>query len=293
MHPFVYHNNRVLPLEQVRLSPGQAGLINGWGVFSTVRVYDGQPFALERHFQRLSRDAKLLEIPLPMEYARLHCAVMELIRANHANESCVRIYFIYNKIGIWRSDESFPTTDLVLYTIDVPERVGPTQLALVPNGRHAANPLTGTKVISWLNNVWTVETKAHHRGFDDVVLLNERNEVAECTAANLFCVKEGRISTPPLNSGCLAGVSRAILLEIAAGAGTPIAERALSVEELVAADEVFITSTTRQVQAVDRIEDHTYKVGPVTEKMAALFQRYVDDYIRAAAAQVVERASAK
>jgi branched-chain amino acid aminotransferase len=282
MHPFVYHNDRLLPLEQVRLSPGQAGLINGWGVFTTARVYQGEPFALERHYQRLERDARTLEIPLPAGYERVHAAVMELIRANRAGESCVRIYFVYNKIGIWRSNEDFPATDFLLYSIDVPKRVGPTQLALMPHGRHAANPLTGTKVISWLNNVWTVETQAHHRGFDDVLLLNERGEVSECTAANVYVVKNGRVATPALNSGCLAGVSRSILLELAAKSGMPIAERTIAPEELWAADEVFITSTTRQVQPVDRIEEHTFTPGKVTEKMAALFQQYVDEYIRAA-----------
>ena len=64
MHKFVYHNDRVLPLEEVRLSPGQAGLINGWGIFSTVRVYDGIPFALERHYQRLTRDAERIQLPM-------------------------------------------------------------------------------------------------------------------------------------------------------------------------------------------------------------------------------------
>src|SRR5512132_3860671 len=122
MHPFVYHNDRILPIGDVRLSPGQAGLINGWGVFSTVRVYQGQPFALERHFARLTKDAKLLEIPLPVDFERLNAAIMELVRVNQANESCVRIYFVHNKVGLWRSNEPFPTTDLVLYSVDVPMR---------------------------------------------------------------------------------------------------------------------------------------------------------------------------
>lgn len=288
MHPFVYHNDQILPLESVRLSPGQAGFINGWGVFSTVRVYDGQPFALERHFQRLSRDAKLLEIPLPVDYEALRRRVMELIRKNGAAESCMRIYFVYNKVGIWRSDEQFPTTDVLLYTLDVPQRSGPTQLALTAHGRYTPHPLTGTKVISWLNNVWTVETKAHHRGFDDVVLLNERNEVAECTAANLFIVKDGKAATPPLAAGCLAGVSRALLLELAAKAGSPIVERVISQDELFAADEVFITSTTRQVQAVNQVEDHKWPApGAVTEKYARIFDQYVKDYVRRSAEAAV------
>jgi branched-chain amino acid aminotransferase len=273
----------LLPLESVRLSPGQAGIINGWGVFTTVRTYRGQPFRLDKHFERLARDAKILEMPLPVTYDELRPRFMRLVEANQCGEACVRIYFIYNKVGIWKSTEPLPAVDLVMYSIDLPKRTGPTQLALMEHGRHAAHPLTGTKVTSWLNNAWMVE-QAHHRGFDDVLLLNERGELSECTAANIYVVKNGRAATPPLNSGCLAGVSRLTLMDLAAHAGTPIVERAITKQELFDADEVFITSTTRQVQPVSQIEDHAWNApGPVTEKFARMFDEYVEEYISKAA----------
>lgn len=286
MHPYVIHNDSLLPIEQVRLSPGQAGLINGWGVFTTVRTYHGQPFRLDKHFERLARDAKILELPLPVSLDQLQERFTRLTAANHCGESCVRIYFVYNKIGIWKSAESFPTVDLILYSIDLPKRTGPTQLGLMPHGRHAAHPLTGTKVISWLNNAWMVE-QAHHRKFDDLLLLNERGELSECTAANIYVVKNGQTSTPPLNSGCLAGVSRLTLMDLAAQSGMPIVERAISKEELFDADEVFITSTTRQVQPVNQIEDHAWNApGPITEKFTRMFDEFVQDYISRAAGAV-------
>jgi branched-chain amino acid aminotransferase len=170
-----------------------------------------------------------------------------------------------------------------MYSLDLPQRTGPTQLALASHGRHAAHPLTGTKVISWLNNAWMVETFAHHRGFDDVLLLNEREELSECTAANIYIVKGGQTSTPLLSSGCLAGVSRFTLLELTKQAGMPIIERAIPKEELLTADEVFITSTTRQVQPVNQIEDHSWNApGPVTQKFAQMFDDYVQQYINQA-----------
>lgn len=280
MHPYVIHNDALLPIEQCRLSPGQAGVINGWGLFTTARTYEGVPFRLDKHFARLQRDAKLLEIPIPVTFEQLRERVTRLSEANHLDDACVRIYFLHNKIGIWKSSEPFPTVDLVMYSLDTPSRVGPTQLALFEHGRYSAHPLTGTKVTSWLNNAWMVETVAHHRGFDDVLLLNERNEIAECTAANIYLVKDGKAFTPPLNSGCLAGVSRLTLMELAQKAGTPVVERAIRREELDAADEVFITSTTRQVQPVDRVEDRTWTApGPVTERLAKLFDGYVKEFI--------------
>jgi branched-chain amino acid aminotransferase len=284
MHRFVYHNDRVLPLEEVRLSPGQAGLINGWGVFSTVRVYDGVPFALERHYQRLARDADRIQLPLKTSIGQVRDAMLQTLQANRITDACVRVYFIFNTIGIWKSDERFPPVDLIMYAIDVPTRVGATTLSVQENGRHAAHPLTGTKVTSWLNNAWMVE-QAHRRGFDDALLLNERGEVSECTAANIFCVRGGDVATPPLSAGCLAGVSRAILLEEAQKSGVAIKERTLKLEDFNYADEVFITSTTRHVQPISHIEKRAVKQapGPITQKLAEFFDCYVKEYVGRAA----------
>lgn len=279
MHKLVFHNGRVLPIEEVRLSPGQAGFLNGWGVFSTVRIYEGQPFAFNFHFDRLSRDAEKLMVPLPCSRQQCYDSVMELIRANDLHDSCMRIYFVLNKAGIWGSDEPMPTTDWIMYTVDLPMRVGPVKLALQENGRQALHPLAGTKVTSWLQNVWTVE-KAHQRGFEDTVLLNEFGNVTEVTAANLYIVNKGKVFTPPLSSGCLGGVSRLILLQSAPADGVEVREKNFGVDELFAADEVFITSTTRQVQPVSQIEEHHYPQapGPITAKLAGVFDGYVKRY---------------
>ena len=287
MHRFIYHNSRVLPLEEVRLSPGQAGLINGWGIFSTVRVFDGIPFALERHYNRLARDAGRIQLPLKAGLSDVRNAMLQMLEANHIGNACVRIYFIFNTIGIWKSAEPFPQVDLIMYAMDVPERVGPTTLSVQEHGRHAAHPLTGTKVTSWLNNAWMVE-QAHRRGYDDALLLNERGEVSECTAANIYCIRGGDVATPPLSSGCLAGVSRAILIEEGPRIGVSITERVLKLEDFYYADEVFITSTTRHVQPISHIEKRAMKQapGPVTQKLATLFEEYVKEYLGKAAASV-------
>lgn len=263
-------------MEKVRLSPGQAGLLNGWGVFTTIRIYDGHPFAFERHWNRLTTDANRLKLPIssrPQEVAR---QLAGLIEANKVKDGCARIYFVYNKAGYWVSDETMPEVDLILYTADLPKRKGPVRLALQPFGRYAASPLAGVKVTSWLENVWMLD-KTQGRGFDEVVLLNERNEVAECTAANIFCVRNGEVKTPPLTAGCLPGVSRMVLLEIGEKAGVHLKETDLRTEDLYGADEVFITSTTREVQPVSEIEERKIAQvnGPVTRLLAEAFSRHV------------------
>lgn len=281
MHPFVYHNDRLLPLSEVRLSPGQAGLLHGWGVFTTMRVYDGAPFALDRHWNRLARDAEKIQLPLTHTQEAVGDALRELIAANRVHTGCIRIYFVLNKATLWHSDESMPRVDLIIYSIDLPTRVGPTQLTVMVNGRHAANPLTGTKVISWLNNVWHVE-RAHRQGFDDAILLNERGEVAECTASNVFCIQDGSVSTPPPSSGCLCGITREILLEIAPIGGIPIVERTLSVDELLDSEEVFISSTTRHVQPVARIDERRFSntPGALIGRLTQMMSVYVSDSLR-------------
>ncbi len=282
MHTFVFHNGRVLPLSDVRLSPGQAGLLNGWGVFSTLRIYRGRPFEFDHHFDRLARDAQRISLDLPYTREQVRSGVLELIKANHLQDGCMRVYFINNQAAIWSSDEKFPGTDWIMYTVDLPMRVGAVKLALQPNTRHAAHPLAGTKVTSWLQNVWVVD-KAHHRGFEDAILLNEFGNVTECTAANLYIVKNGQVITPPLSAGCLAGVSRLLLEQIGPKAGIPIIERDFTADELYAADEVFISSTTRQVQPVELIEEHRYEnaPGPLTTKLSKIF----DDYVKQSAAE--------
>lgn len=288
IHRWVFHNDKLLPLEQVRLSPGQAGLLSGWGLFTTLRIYSGEPFAFERHWKRLEKDAQRTHCPFPFAEEKVRTELGEVIRANQVKEGTARIYVIYNRQGFWQSDEAMPQADLLLYTAGLPTYREPSRLALREDGRHAASPLAGVKVTSWLNNVWNLY-EAQQRGFDEVVLLNERGEVAECTAANISVVRGGKVSTPALRSGCLEGVTRAVLLEIGPAAGVPMEERILRPEDLYSADEVFLSSTNRNVLAVGEIEGHKIPAapGPITRKLEEAFAAYVADYIarRAAVAQ--------
>jgi branched-chain amino acid aminotransferase len=280
IHHFVFHNDRVLPVESVRLSPGQAGLLNGWGLFTTIRIHDGIPFAFERHWSRLERDAERTHCPFPFVAEAVRGQLALLLEANTVREGAARIYAIYNQVGFWRSNENFPRVDLLLCSADLPSYREPSRLGLREFGRYASSPLAGVKVLSWLDNVWNYY-EAQQAGFDEVVLLNERGEVAECTAANIFCVRGGRVATPPLSSGCLSGITRSVLLEIGASVGVEVKEAVLRPEDLYAADEVFISSTNRSMLGVSEINGHhiASAPGPVTLKMENAFGEYVRRYI--------------
>jgi branched-chain amino acid aminotransferase len=280
IHRDVFHNQELKPVDKVRLSPGQAGLICGWGIFTTMRISRGEAFAYERHWRRLEKDASITHIPMPYTAAKVRVHLHEVIRANKVSDGCARIYLIYNNVGFWQSDEERPQTDLIIYTAPLPKYREPIRLGVQEHGRHAASPLAGVKSTSWLPNVWAVG-EAQREGLDEVVLLNERGEVAECTAANIFAVKNGKVYTPPLNSGCLEGVTRGILFEIAPEAGVSVIQQNLRPEDLYSADEVFISSTNRNLLGVAEIAGHPIAKapGPVTRQLDELFDTHVADYV--------------
>lgn len=281
IHRNVFHNEELKDIEKVRWSPGQAGLICGWGLFTTVRIVRGEAFAYERHWRRLEKDAALTRLPLTYTGAKVRVHLQEVIRANRVDEGCARIYLVWNTVGSWKSDEKMADVDLVITTAGVPAYPETVRLTVREHGRHAAAPLAGVKTISWLNSVWAV-AEAQREGFDEVVLLNERGEVSECTAANIFAVKGDKVLTPSLNSGCLEGVTRAVLSDVAGEAGTAVVEQTLRLEDLYSAEEVFITSTNRNVIAVREIAGHTIadgKMGPVTKRLDTAFDSYVKDYV--------------
>ena len=286
IHRFVFHNEHFTSIEQVRLSPGQAGLMCGWGLFTTLRVFHNEPFAFERHWRRLEKDAGRTRVPFPFNATHVRAQLRELIQRNGAREGTARIYAIYNRIGFWQSDELLPTVDLLLYTAGLPALQDSVRLTVAEHGRHAASPLAGVKVTSWLLNVWSLQG-AQQGGFDEVIMLNERGEVAECTAANIFCVREGRVLTPPLSSGCLEGVTRGILLDtIGPAEGVKCEETTLRMEDLMSADEVFITSTNRNLLGVCEIAGTPFRTvpGPVTTRLEQAFRRYMVEYTAGASA---------
>jgi branched-chain amino acid aminotransferase len=288
IHSNVFHNDTLLPIEKVRLSPGQAGLICGWGIFTTLRISRGEAFAYERHWRRLEKDAAIIRLPMPYTAAKVRVHLHEVIRANQVTEGCARVYLVYNSIGFWQSAEERPAVDLIIYTSNLPAHRDVVRLGLREQGRHAASALAGVKTISWLNNVWAV-AEANKEGFDEVVMLNERGEVAECTSANIFAVKDGKILTPPLNSGCLEGVTRGILMEIAPDAGLPVVEQSLRPEDLYAAEEVFISSTNRNLIDVGEIAGHPIPApGPVCKRLNELFDAYVSEYVSRRLASTVK-----
>lgn len=277
MDKFIVHNQKVIPLDESRLSPGQAGLLLGWGVFTTLRLYDGAPFEFSSHWRRMARDAERLNVPLGVSEEALRQQVIDLARRNGREEGMVRLSFVRNSGGSWGEPGNYPSVDLLIFTRPLPAWPDSYRLQVQPGAVFSGGALAGAKMLSWGPNSRYME-KARLAGYDDALLLNELGHVAECTSANIFVVKRGHALTPPLSAGCLPGVTREILLKIGNKAGVPIEESEITVADLDRADEVFITSTTRDVGSVREIEGRReYPVnGNITRAVMDAFKKYVE-----------------
>ncbi len=279
LHRFILHNDRIYNASDALLSCGQVGLLSGWGVFSTLRVASGVPFAFERHWARIVRDAAALHVPLPQDPGPVRARLMELVEANQAFDSTLRVAIVRNGGGMWAGPSNGHESDLIALTADTKEWGHGVRLGCVENARHAACAFAGTKSLSWASNLTWQET-AQQQGYDEAVLLNEHGEVAECTSANIFAATGGQVWTPPLGSGCLPGITREIVLGEIRVPGITVSEKVLTRADLAAADEVFITSTTRNLLPVGAIEGR--KVGRSDSTRTALeaeFEAYVTRYI--------------
>lgn len=280
IHRYVLHNSQIV--EAARggiLSPGQVGLLSGWGVFSTIRIFDGVLFAFPRHWARMKRDAELLHIAMPASAEAMETSLLELVAANQAYNSTLRVAVVRNRGGAWEGPGFEDDSDVIALTADLKEWRQGVRLTVTPHARYTASRFTGAKILSWAQNLVNLED-AQRRGFDETLLLNERGEVSECTSANVFAAQGGRVWTPPLSSGCLPGVTREILLEQVHAAGVTVVERDLRLEDLERADEVFITSTTRELVSVAEIDGLKFRrEGNARLELQKSFSAYVDAYV--------------
>jgi branched-chain amino acid aminotransferase len=280
MHRFLLHNDDILDAHQKSLSAGQVGLMNGWGVFSTLRVQEGVLFAFERHWERMQGDASRMHVPFPADRDSVRTRLSGLIEANSAWNATLRIAVVRNHGGLFEGPDLARDYELISFTADINNWGTSVRLAIRPFGRYAQNEFAGTKVLSWAQNLTWYE-EAHQRGLDEMLLLNERGEVCECTSANLFVARGSEVFTPPLNSGCLPGVTRALLLEEIRVPGISAVEKTLLPRDLEDADQVFITSTTRDFLPVAHIEGlNVRSAGNVVSALTRAFEAYRAAYVK-------------
>ena len=247
------------------VSVSDHGLTVGDGVFEAIKVVEGRPFALDRHLERLARSAAGLGLPEP-DGAVVRRAIGEVLRAEHLPLGRVRVTYTAGPapLGSGRGDAR-PTLIVAAAPMD-PWPVS-TRVATVPWPRNERGAIAGLKTTSYAENVVAL-AHAHARGASEAVFANTAGALCEGTGTNVFYVLDAELRTPTLESGCLAGVTRALLLEWYGAR-----EVDEPVEVVRSASEVFLASTTRDVQAVSHWDDVQLPApGPVTKEVQEVWR---------------------
>ena len=267
-------NGELSPLEDARVSPLDHGLVVGDGVFETLRVYGGVPFAWTRHLGRLHASAQGLGLAAP-DAAELRAATDAVLAANDLTEARLRITVTGGPAppGSRRAPVA-PTVIVIAFEIEPAEPRA--DVVIVPWTRNEGGALAGLKTISYAENVRAL-AYAEERGASEAIFANTQGNLCEATGSNVFFMRGTQCVTPPLAAGCLNGVTRQLLLEVGREVGVSIAQYDVPVAALRDVDEAFLCSTVREVQPIATVDGHALPAspGPATERLAAGFAKLV------------------
>jgi branched-chain amino acid aminotransferase len=244
----VWINGKLLPSDEAFVSPFDHGFTVGDGVFETLKVVDGVPFALTRHLRRLRRSADVLGIVIDRSDDELRAGLAELVTAAGNDAGRVRITVTAGPGPLGSDRDDVPPT-VVLAASAIPPWPPVTEVVTVAWVRNERSPVSGAKTTSYAENVRALMA-AHELGATEALFANTVGRLCEGTGSNVFLVRDGKLLTPSLASGCLAGITRELVLEL--GHGTEVDD--LTMGDLVAADEAFLTSSTRDVHPISVID---------------------------------------
>lgn len=242
----------------------------GDGVFETAKIVDGRPFALSRHHRRLEHSAAGLGLP-PIDLAYVDKGVAAVLDGDPIPFGRLR-YSVTGGIGPLGSDRA--EADLTYIVLAAPQPLPPSSgaLTVVPWTRNERSAVVGLKTTSYAENVVAL-ARAREVGAVEAVFANTRGELCECTGSNVFVVVDGVVLTPPADSGLLPGITRELVLEWGRAAGVEIREEPLPIEVLASADEVFITSSTKDVLPVHAVDERAMPAEhPVTDTLKRVFR---------------------
>ncbi|HLI15648.1 MAG TPA: aminotransferase class IV [Acidimicrobiales bacterium] len=265
----VYVDGALVEPEAARVSVFDHGLVAGDGVFETVLVHEGRPFALSRHLDRLARSAAGLGIA-PLDLAQVRGAVEAVVATADEPEGRLRLTVTAGRGPLGSGRERVaPTVIVALGPLDHDPREL-ASVATVPWPRNERGALAGLKTTSYAENALALAW-ASARGAHEAIFANTAGQLCEGSGSNVFVVLDGELLTPPLRSGCLAGVTRALLLERVGGE-----ERDLAITDFRAGrlDEAFLASTIRGVQPIGAIDGEALggAPGPVTTQAASAYR---------------------
>jgi branched-chain amino acid aminotransferase len=281
---FASVNGSVVPAEEARVSVLDNGFTFGDAVYETLRTYHGRPFELHRHLARLRASSARLGFLIPPNDAELGRQLDTLLDRAENSESYIRL-IVSRGVGdiSYHFDRVLgPTIVMVVKPLEpFPEaayRDG-IDVAVVKTRRNHPSALDpAIKSCNLLNNILAVR-EAQAQGAEEALLLNDRGELAEGASTNVFVVKDGSIRTPPLGAGILAGITREVLFALIRDLRLPLREEPVSLDTLRAADEAFVTSSTREAMPIRTVDGRPVgegRPGPVTLRVMGAFRAYAD-----------------
>lgn len=278
MDRLILFREKIVDIADAGIDVTSAGLLYGWGVFTSLRITGGQVFALDRYLDRLSQHAEKSRIPPPGGLEDLRDGIGKLITANGVVEGRARITLLRGNAGGWRASTG-PASELLVFTASE-SRTTPRDVALTlsPFRLLSSSPLAGVKRTAMTENLLALE-ESRSRSFTDAVMLNERGEVVSTTAGNIFWVEGDELVTPSLATGCVAGITRGLVCDIARRIGIHLIEGSFPTQRLLDANEAFITSTLSMIAPIVSFDLKQYgvKPGQITRNISRQFQRLLGD----------------
>jgi branched-chain amino acid aminotransferase len=282
LHGAVYVNGRISRAEEAAIPVYDHGFLYGEGVYETLRTYNRVPFLYDRHVRRLRASAGYVQLPVPFTDDELASWIADTIAAAGAmQEAYIRVLLTRGVGELTYDVQATPVPSLVIIVkpLDEPPARVLTEgikVALVPilrNHPGSVNPII--KSNNLLNNAIAMQ-EANRRGADEGLMCNYRGELSECSQANFFIVRGGAALTPRNEAGLLEGLTRNFLFEVGEEVGVDVRYETLFPDDLQTAEEAFITSTTRELSPVTRVDDRPIgagKPGPVTKKLLDAYRR--------------------
>ena len=282
MNQIVYINGNLVPLSQTVISPLDYSFLYGYGLFETIRTYGGFVFRLDKHLNRLAGSAKRLGIPTVT--AGLKEAVTATLQANKLSDARIRITVSIGEGGIapdMRQCQKPTVLVVAEHYKPHPERVYSTGFKAIVSSlvRYSRSPLSIIKSANYLENM-LAKQEATAAGADEAIRLNEKGFLAEASMSNVFLIADGKLMTPPLESGILPGITREAVIELASRLGINTIKRDITIEELFQAQEAFLTNSLIEVMPLTEIDGKPVASGKprlITERLRAVYRKLVLD----------------
>ncbi|KPK85528.1 MAG: branched-chain amino acid aminotransferase [Phycisphaerae bacterium SM23_33] len=281
----VWLNGKLVDKAKACVSVFDHGLLYGDGVFEGIRVYNGTIFQCEAHLDRLFASAEAIRLPIPMTRQEITRAMQQAMRANQVREGYIRLVVTRGAgtLGLGPFDCSGGSVFIIADQVALyPQQMYEDGLAVVIARHRRISPdmlPPAVKSLNYLNNI-LAKIEAIDAGAGEALMLNAQGELSEATGDNIFIVRDGIVLTPPPEAGVLVGITRKVVMDLCRELGVPLEEKPLTAQELLAADEAFLTGTAAEVIAIARVDGKpigTGKSGPITRKLLAAFR----DFIRA------------